>query len=209
MSKPDLILIGAGGHAHACIDVIEQHGQYRIAGLVGLPEEIHQRHFGYSVIATDNDLPQLAKEYPYAFITLGQIQSPENRIRLYRQATELGFQLPAIIAPTAYVSRHATVGTGTIVMHSAIVNAGTKAGHNCIINTRALLEHDAIVGDHCHISTGAILNGNVTVGIGSFVGSGSIIKEGVTLGAGCLVGMGLSVRCNQADHSRFAGNDKS
>ena len=25
MSKPGLILIGAGGHARACIDVIEQH----------------------------------------------------------------------------------------------------------------------------------------------------------------------------------------
>ena len=24
MSKPKIILIGAGGHAHACIDVIEQ-----------------------------------------------------------------------------------------------------------------------------------------------------------------------------------------
>jgi len=27
MSKPSVILIDAGGHAHACIDVIEQHGQ--------------------------------------------------------------------------------------------------------------------------------------------------------------------------------------
>ena len=208
MSKPPLILIGAGGHAHACIDVIEQHGQYRIAGLVGMHEEMHVRHFGYSVIATDNDLPQLVKEYQYAFITLGQIQSPDNRIRLYRQATELGFQLPVIIAPTAHVSRYATVGAGTIVMHGAIVNAGARVGINCIINTRSLLEHDATVEDHCHISTGAIVNGDVGIGAGSFVGSGSVIKEGVTLGEGCVVGMGLSVRHSQSNHTRFVGNDK-
>ena len=209
MNKPHLILIGAGGHAHACIDVIEQHDQYRIAGLVGMPEEIHARHFGYSVIATDKDLPQLAKEYQYAFITVGQIQSPDSRIRLYRQATELGFQLPVIIAPTAHVSRHVTIGAGTIVMHGAIVNVGASVGINCIINTCSLLEHDSTVADHCHISTGAILNGDVSIGAGSFVGSGSVIKEGVTLGKGCIVGMGLSVRHSQSNHTRFVGNDKT
>lgn len=208
MSKPDLILIGAGGHAHACIDVIEQHDQFHIAGLVGMPEEMHTLHLGYSVIATDSDLLQLAKAYQYALIAVGQIRSPDSRIRLYLQANALGFQLPAIIAPTAHVSRHATIGAGTIVMHGAIVNAGAKVGINCIINTSALLEHEAIVEDHCHISTGAILNGDVCIGAGSFVGSGSVIKEGVKLGKGCMVGMGLSVRHNQADHARFVGNDK-
>ena len=209
MSKPNLILIGAGGHAHACIDVIEQHDQYRIAGLVGMPEEMHIKHLGYSVIATDSELPELAKEYQYVFIAVGQIRSPDSRIRLYQQTTELGFQLPVIIAPTAHVSRHASIGAGTIVMHGAIINAGARVGNNCIINTRALLEHDTTVADHCHISTGAILNGDVYIGAGSFVGSGSIIKEGVTLGESCIVGMGLSVRHNQAAHACFVGNDNS
>lgn len=203
-----MILIGAGGHAHACIDVIEQHGQYRIAGLVGKPEEMHIRRFGYSVIATDGELPQLAKEYQYALIAVGQIQSPDSRIRLYRQATELGFQLPVIIAPAAYVSRHATIGAGTIVMHGAIVNAGARIGSNCIINSRALIEHDATVEDHCHISTGAILNGDVRIDTGSFVGSGCVIKEGMSIGKGCTVGMGLSVRQDLADQARFVGNER-
>ena len=209
MSKPNLVIIGAGGHAHACIDVIEQHDQYRIAGLVGMPEEMHTRHLGYSVIATDVDLPQLAKEYQYAFIAVGQIRSPESRIRLYRQATELGFQLPVIIASTAHVSRHTIIGAGSIVMHGAVVNAGAKVGSNCIINTCALVEHDTLIEAHCHISTGAIINGEVNIGAGSFVGSGAVIKEGVSLGECCVVGMGLSVRHNQTDHARFIGNDKT
>lgn len=209
MSKPKLILIGAGGHAHACIDVIEQHGGYQIAGLVGRPNEMHAQHLGYAVIATDNDLAALSKVHQYAFITIGQIQTPDHRIRLYQRAFELGFQLPVIIAPTAYVSRHATIGAGTIVMHGAIVNAGASVGNNCIINTRALVEHDAMVADHCHISTGAILNGDVHVGAGSFVGSGSVVKEGVTLGQRGVVGMGLAVRHNQVEYARFVGNDKT
>ena len=209
MNKPGLILIGAGGNAHACIDVIEQHGGYQIAGLVGMPDEMHDHHLGYAVIGTDDDLPELAKTIQYALITLGQIKTPAHRIRLYEQVVALGFQLPTIIAPSAYVSRHATLGAGTIVMHGAIVNAGASVGKNCIINTRALLEHDATVADHCHISTGAILNGNTAIGSGSFVGSGSIIKEGASLGQGCLVGMGLAIRHNQPDNAQFAGHKTS
>lgn len=209
MSKPEIILIGAGGHARACIDVIEQHGRYQIAGLVGMPQEMHSRYFGYSVIATDDDLPQLAKNYQYALIAVGQIQIPDHRMRLYKQATELGLQLPVINAPSAHVSRHATIGSGTIVMHGAIVNTGARVGNNCIVNSNALLEHDATIRDHCHISTGAIINGEVHIGAGSFVGSGSVIKEGVTLGKRCVVGMGLTVRHNQSDKARFAGGGKT
>jgi sugar O-acyltransferase (sialic acid O-acetyltransferase NeuD family) len=208
MSKPHLILIGAGGHAHACIDVIEQHDQYQIAGLIGMLGEEYGTQLGYSVMATDSELPKLAKEYQCALIVVGQIRSPDSRIHLYQQVTELGFQMPVIVAPTAQVSRHAIIGAGTIVMHGAIVNAGAKVGKNCIINTRALVEHDSTIGDHCHISTGVILNGDVCIGDGSFVGSGSIIKEGVTLGNRCVVGMGLSVRHNQADYIRFVGDSK-
>ena len=208
MTNPRLILIGAGGHARSCIDVIEQQGQYQIAGLIGMPDEVLAKHLGYVIIGTDSNLPELAKNYRYALITIGQIQTAEHRIRLYQQAIHFGFQLPIIIAPTAHVSRHAILGAGTIVMHGAIVNAGAKVGNNCIINTLALLEHDAIVEDHCHISTSAILNGDVAVGAGSFVGSGSVIKEGVAIGKDCRVGIGLTVRHNQSDHARFTGQNK-
>ena len=209
MSKPKLVLIGAGGHARSCIDVIEQQGQFQIAGLVGLPEQQHIKQLGYAVIASDNALDELAKSYQYALITIGHIQTAELRLRLYQKAVQCGFQLPVIISPTAHVSRHAAIGPGSIVMHGAIVNAGTQVGSNCIINSRALIDHDAIVEDHCHISTGAILNGDVRVGSGSFVGSGCVVKEGVAIGKSCLVGMGLIVRHKLADYAHFTGYDKT
>lgn len=208
MIKPSLILIGAGGHARSCIDVIEQQGHYQIAGLVGLPDQKQTQHLGYAVIATDDDLPALVKTHLYALVSVGQIQTADHRIHLYQYATQLGFQWPVIIAPTACVSRHAMVGVGTVLMHGVIVNAGVRVGNNCIINTRTLIEHDTVVEDHCHISTGVILNGDVSVGAGSFIGSGSLIKEGVTRGQGCLVGMGLTVRHNLSDHTRFVGHNQ-
>lgn len=209
MSKLGLILIGAGGHANACIDVIEQHCAYQIVGLIGIPSEQNTRHLGYEVIGTDQDLSLFAKDNPFALITIGQIQTPDHRIRLYQLATDCGFQLPTIVSPSAYVSRHAAIGVGTVVMHGATVNAGATIGNNCIINTHALVEHDATVADHCHISTGTILNGNVQVDTGCFIGSGSVIKEGVQIGARSVVGMALAVRQNLPTQSRYTGQNNT
>lgn len=209
MSKPRLILIGAGGHARACIDVIEQQGRYKIIGLVGLSQEMYSQHLGYEVIATDEALVQLVKSTPYALISTGQIQTPKLRMRLYQQTTQHGFEMPVIISPNAYVSRYAIIGAGSIVMHGAIVNAGAKVGNNCIINSRALLEHDTTVEDHSHISTGATLNGGVSVGSGTFIGSGCVVKEGLSIGKECSVGIGLTVRHTLTDSIRFTGHTTS
>ena len=208
MSIPSLILIGAGGHARACFDVIEQYGRYQIAGLVGNPEEMYSTYFDCAVVAIDHDLPAIAKAHQFTLISVGQIKSPDHRICLYQLATELGFQFPVIIAPNSLVSRHAIVGEGAIVMHGAVVNAGARVGCNCIINTRAVKEHDAVVADHCHIGTGAIINCDAKIGSGSFIDSGIIVKEGVTIGQRSVVGMGLAVRHNQAEYVRFVGKGK-
>ena len=64
MSKTEIILIGAGGHAAACIDVIEQQDKFRIAGLIGQENELGQRVCGYSVFGVDRELPELIKKFP-------------------------------------------------------------------------------------------------------------------------------------------------
>lgn len=209
MTQESILLVGAGGHARACIDVIEQEERFVVKGLVGLPEEVGSRILGYPVLGADEDLPALLGDCSNALITVGQVKTPEPRMRLFELLQQSGCGLPVIVSPRGYVSPHAKVDTGTIVMHGAVVNAGAMVGKNCIINTRALIEHEATVANHCHISTGAIINGNASIGAGSLVSSGSTIKHGITLGSGCLVGMGLAVRHHYTDNSRILTNDKS
>lgn len=193
MRKNKIILIGAGGHAKSCIDAIESQSRFQIAGIVGVESEVGKKICGYEIIATDSHLPQLAKSYSYALISVGQIRSHEGRKRLFEMAQSAGFEMATIIASTSYVSRHARIQAGTIVLHGAVVNTGTTVGENCIINSNALLEHDVKVARHCHISTGAVVNGNVSIGEGCFVGSGTVIREGLSIGSYSIVGMASSV----------------
>lgn len=174
--KPKLILIGGGGHCAACIDVIEQEDKFEIAGIVD-KDIARGALLGYPILGSDDDLCELRASCDCALITIGQIKSPSIRTRLFENAKSLGFILPTIISPRAYVSRHALIGEGTIIMHDALVNARATIGCNCIINTKALVEHDAVVGDNCHISTAAIINGGTVVRKGTFVGSNAVTKE--------------------------------
>jgi hypothetical protein len=119
-----ILLLGAGGHAHARIDLIEQEGRFIVAGLVGLLHEVGSRILGYSVLGMDTDLPSLLSYYAYALVTVGQIKIPEPRIHLFDLLKQNGISLPVIVLPRAYVSPHATLGEGTIIMHGAVVNAG-------------------------------------------------------------------------------------
>ena len=203
--RQNLILIGAGGHARSCIDVIEQEGKFKIIGIVGLESELGLQVNGYEVIATDKDLSTLIGKAQFALVALGQISSPDTRVSLYQRASKARFELASVVSPSAYVSPSAQIGKGTIVMHGAIINTGAKVGSNCIINSRALLEHDTQVLDNCHISTGAILNGGVLVEEGCFIGSGTIIKEAVSIGERSVVGMGSLVRSSLSANSRFLG----
>ena len=179
--KDKIILVGGGGHCRSCIDIIEQEEKFQIAGIVDLPDKIGQSVMGYPVIGSDADLPRLIKTYSNALITVGHIKSPARRVELFEYLEGLGAVFPAVKSPLSYVSPHAIIEYGTIVMHQALVNASAKIGKNCIINTKALVEHDAVIEDHCHISTGAIINGGVVVGRESFIGSGSVTKEYISI----------------------------
>jgi sugar O-acyltransferase (sialic acid O-acetyltransferase NeuD family) len=188
-----ILLVGAGGHCKACIDVIEQIGEWQIAGIVDRKDSGVAEVLGYPVIGSDDEVPELRKTYDFAFVTVGQLASPVLKIKLFTMLTKLDFKLPGLVSPLAYVSKHASIGEGTIVMHHAIVNVAAKIGDNCIINTKSLIEHDAVIGDHCHISTSAVINGGVTVGDQTFMGSNATTKQYVSISAKSFIKAGVFV----------------
>jgi len=206
MDKKKIVLIGAGGHARSCIQVIEQLDEFAIAGLVGLPDEVGSDQFGYKVIGSDSDLPAIRKSIEYAVITVGQILSAQIRIKLFEKTKNAGFTLPTIVSKFAQISPHVIIGEGSILMNSVIINSGSQIGKNCIINTCALLEHDVVIGDHTHVSTGVIINGATCIGQKTFIGSGSVIRNGISIGDNCLIGMGSVVLKDLKDHTRMIGN---
>lgn len=178
----EILLVGGGGHCKSVIDVIEQEAKYKVIGIVDKKELVGQYVLGYRIIGCDDDLPELSKIYKNAMVSVGHVKSNTHRIRLFTLLKGLGFDMPVIISPLSYLSKHAKVDEGTVIMHHALVNADARIGKNCIINSKALIEHDAVIEDNVHISTSAVVNGGTVVKEDTFFGSGAVAKEYVTLG---------------------------
>jgi sugar O-acyltransferase (sialic acid O-acetyltransferase NeuD family) len=202
MEVKKLILVGGGGHCKSVIDVAESAG-YTILGILDRLEDVGKRVLGYEVIGTDDDMGKYADKAVF-IVTVGQIKSPDLRIKLHQMLAEAHCHLATIIAPTAHVSKYATIGEGTVVMHKAVINADAHIGRGCIINTFANIEHDAVVGNYCHISTGAMINGGAIIADRTFIGSQSVVNQGVKMVEGVVASMSV-INKDITDFGIFVG----
>ncbi|WP_273211523.1 acetyltransferase [Helicobacter rodentium] len=181
--KQGLLLIGGGGHCRSCIDVIEQENRFSIFGILDtfLYNKGLRNILGYSILGGDELMESLVSEVTHAFIAIGQIKSADLRIKIYQKLKQIGYNLPIIISPLAYVARNVSIGEGSIIMHHALINTNVSIGKSCIINSKALIEHDSIIGDFCHLSTASVVNGTCNIGNGTFIGSNMILKHNSTI----------------------------
>lgn len=204
MKERQLIMVGGGGHCRSLIEVAESAG-YAVLGVLDLPENVGKEFLSTQVIGTDDDIPAYVDQAEFV-IAVGSIKDPSTRIRLFEQVKAAGGKLATVVASTARVSKYATLGEGTVVMHHALVNAGAKVGSNVILNSFSDIEHDSVIGDHCHVSTGAIVNGGCRVGSACFVGSGAVLVQGINVGEGIVIGAGSLVVGNISTKGVYAGN---
>jgi sugar O-acyltransferase (sialic acid O-acetyltransferase NeuD family) len=204
MSKKKLILIGGGGHAKACVDVINSTDKFHIVGYFDKIQTIEAK-FDIPYLGDDSNIDKYVNDVAF-LVTVGQIESANIRIRLYEYLSSIKAELATVISKHAIVSEFANIGNGTIIMHSAIIQSNVTIGNNCIINDRALIEHDVEIGNHCHISTGSILNGAVKVGNSTFIGSGAIIKNGLEIGDNATIGFGSLIKENIQNSQTWVGS---
>ena len=189
--KKKILVIGSGGHAEACIDVIEKQKKFQVIGLIDIKKT---KLFGkYKVLSSLDNLEKLKKKTNLAHIGIGQIKSPNLRIRIYKKLLSFGFEFPTIISPFAIISKYAKIGDGSIIMHGSHIGPNVKIGSNCIINNFVNIEHGCSIDDNCHISTSVTVNGNVRINQGSFIGSRSVLKESITLSDNSFIKMGSVV----------------
>jgi UDP-perosamine 4-acetyltransferase len=183
-----LLLLGAGGHAKAVIEVARAAG-IDLVGIVAA--EGAGSVMGVPILGTDADLKRLRAEgIAAAFPAIGDNALRQRLIAMLRG---LGFALPPLLHPRAVISPSATIGDGAVAMPLAFAGAEAAIGHGVILNAGAIVEHDARIGAAAHIAPGATLAGNVTVGERALVGVGASVRPGIRIGADAIVGAGAAV----------------
>ncbi len=192
-TKPNLVLIGGGGHCVSVIDIIEKGNKFNILGILD-SNILENNILGYKILGDDNLIPELVNENTYFLITVGQIKSCSTRKKIAEILIQNKAKLATVISTLAYVSQHAIIGEGSIIMNGAVVNAKSTIGKNCIINTKSNVEHGVSIGDFCHISTCAVVNGDSVIGNGTFIGSNATISNDVSIKENSIISAGTFIK---------------
>lgn len=197
-----LVIIGGGGHAKMCIDIIRQMGTYTIAGIVDSGLEPGTKVLGITVVGGTERLTELYENgIRLAVVGFGALQKPSQRQETYAKLKELGFMIPNIIHPSAIIEPSARLGEGNQIMAGAIIGSDAQLGNNNITNSGSIISHDSRLANNVHITPGAILAGEVSVGDNSIIGMGSTIMLQVKIGKNVVVSNGSRVVSNVPDNT--------
>lgn len=106
-----LLLVGAGGFGRVMLEHASL--QYDCAFLDDVDATVVD---GVPVIGRTSELVSFYPEYKQLLVTIG---NNALRERLYREAASIDFSFPNIIHPSAYISPHAHIGTGCVIVNNA------------------------------------------------------------------------------------------
>lgn len=198
----NLILIGGGGHAKACLDVVLTTKIFNVIGYIDIKKS---SSLSLNYLGNDNEIHNY-KDTSEFLITIGYVGVTNARKKFIDNLDFNNLKLAKIISPFSIVSKAASIGEGTIIMHGCIIQSDVNISKNCIINDGCIIEHDCIIEENCHISTNCTINGNVFVGKNSFIGSSSVIKNNLKIGDNCLIGQCSNVLINVKKNTKVFGN---
>lgn len=93
-----------------------------------------------------------------------------------------GVQLASLVHPGVDASE-CNVEAGALVYEQAILSTGTRLGRDSVVFMRAVVGHDASVGEGCVVASGAVLNARVVLEDGAYIGSNASVLPDARIGA--------------------------
>ena len=111
-------------------------------------------------------------EYTTAVAAFGN-----NHTRLYwtDRLLNAGYEVPAIVHPSAIVSPSVVIEPGCFIMQRAVVNTHTRIERAALINSGAVVDHDSLVGAGAHVCLGSIVKANCKIESGKKIEAGEVV----------------------------------
>ena len=185
-----LLIVGAGGHGKVVADTACEMGRWNKVAFVDDRYPSLTEVFCWPVIGRFDEIEPLLSEYSDIAVAIG---NNHLRIDLLKRFMAMGFSLPAVIHPTAFVSSRSEINDGVVIFAHAVINVGAEIGLGCIINTATTVDHDCILSEGVHLSPGVNLAGEVSIGSCSWLGVGSSVIQKIEIGNNVIVGAGAAV----------------
>lgn len=97
---------------------------------------------------------QYVENYSHAIVAIG---NAEVRLSYLQKLEAVGFQIPTLISPRAYIAPSAKILKGSIVEPMTVINANAVLSVGVIACAGVTVNHDAVIGDGCLLQCGSIV----------------------------------------------------
>lgn len=160
-----LLILGAGGFGQMIKETALVLGYEKVVFLDDAAK-------GEDVIGMCCDYVLRHSDYPAAVAAFGN-----NKTRLFwtDKLLEEGYEVPAMVHPSAIVSPSATLEPGCFIMQRVVVNTHTRIERAALINSGAVVDHDSVVCAGAHVGLGSVVKANCTIESGRKVEAGEVI----------------------------------
>ena len=182
-------ILGASGHGKVIAEIAELNGYHNIVFFDDRWPSLNSVEH-WAVSGDTSALLSNVKEYDLVVVAIGH---NTTRCVKQRELSSAGANFDVLAHPSAVLSKHASIGVGSVIMANAVINPFSHLGISCIINTGSTVDHDCKLAEGVHISPGVNLAGGVEVGKNTWIGIGSQVKQIVVIGCDAVVGAGSTV----------------
>lgn len=182
-----LLLIGAGGFGRVVLEHAEK--EYLCAFLDdGIAPGTSVD--GSPVLGPVSSMHALYGEYRLLVVAIG---NNGLREKIYREARRIGYSFPNIVVPSAYISPHASVGTGCVILNNVCIQNASSVGDGVILNPGVEVHHGSRVGNYALIYTNSVIRTFARVGDRAWIGSTLTIGNSVGIPDDAIVENGRTV----------------
>lgn len=199
--KKNIVLFGAGSHAHVVIDIIEKQDIYNIIGLIDSKKNPGEIFDDYRIIGKQENLVSLIEEYS---IDGGIVCIGDNYWRGFVAEFILNlvseFKFFNAIHPDCVIGKGVKIGQGNVFMPGVIINPYASIGNHCIINTNSSLEHFCVMEDYSSLSAGVITGGYAKIGTYTAIALGVTLFDRIKVGKHTVIGSGALVTKDVEDY---------
>lgn len=203
----DLVILGAGGHAGMCYDILKNDTKWNIVGFIDDNTSNFKMDDSMIYFGKTSNVEELNKRgLKNIIIGVGFINNLKKRDDLYNKLVSI-FNIPSVIHTSAIIEPSASILDGCQIMAGAIIGSNVMINSNCIINSGSIVSHDSVIGKSVHITPGVILAGHTNIGSRTIIGMGTTVYIGVSIGDDVVINNGISVFRDVENFSNIKKND--
>lgn len=180
--KPELVILGAGGHAMVVADIIRIQDEYNIVGFLDdVSKERRGTEFcGAPILGGVECLETVYQSgVRHMIVAIGDCSA---RMNLSDLVVAKGFSLVAAIHPTASIASDVLIRSGTVVKAMAVIEPGAVVKENVIVGAGTYIGHECVIEKCACISAGGKVGGKSVIGQSAWIGLGAIVCDRVCVG---------------------------